>query len=353
MSEIESRTKRKTRPSFVWPIMLITVGVIFLLSNLGLVKDDFLIIIWRIWPVIFIIIGLDSLLRRNEIAGPVFMIGLGLIILLSSIGWVEWRFWDILWRLWPILLVAIGLEIITGRRHLWVSIVIVSMMVAALCGVLWVFGRGQFGAEALGISTISHPLGEIHDADVSISPVVGELTIDGFVDTNTLITGKLNDDGSQGVYSDYSVSSKSGIFSIDSRSFINFPGTQSWDWDFSLTDQIPLALDLEMGVGDMSVDLSNLILQSLEINQAIGELNLTLAEGDDYRAELSQAIGSIIIELPEDCGVRIEISRAISTLSLPSSFEHRGGYYYSSNYDTSDFKIDLEVNQAIGSIEIR
>jgi len=305
MSEIESRTKRKTRPSFVWPIMLITVGVIFLLSNLGLVKDDFLIIIWRIWPVIFIIIGLDSLLRRNEIAGPVFMIGLGLIILLSSIGWVGWRFWDILWRLWPIL------------------------------------------------STISHPLGEIDDADVSISPVVGELTIDGFVDTNTLITGKLNDDGSQGVYSDYSVSSKSGIFSIDSRSFINFPGTQSWDWDFSLTDQIPLALDLEMGVGDMSVDLSNLILQSLEINQAIGELNLTLAEGDDYRAELSQAIGSIIIELPEDCGVRIEISRAISTLSLPSSFEHRGGYYYSSNYDTSDFKIDLEVNQAIGSIEIR
>jgi hypothetical protein len=353
MSGYESRSKRKDRPSFILPIVLIAVGVVFLLSNLGFVKDNFWNTMWRIWPLIFIIIGLDSLFRRNEIAGPVFMIGLGTIILLSSVGLVGWRVWDILWRLWPILLVAIGLEIIAGRRYLWVSILIVGLMVTALVGVLWVFGRSQFRAESLKISTISHPLGEIDDANISISPVVGDLTIDVLNGTNGLITGRLGGEGGQGVYTDYYVTDNAGVFSIGSQSFMNFPGTQFWDWDFYLTNQIPLELNLSMGVGNMNADLSNLILQSVVINQAIGEVNLTLTDRDDYRAELSQAIGSIIVELPEDSGVRIKINRAISALRLPSNVEQKGDHYYSQNYETSEFKIDLEVNQAIGSIEIR
>lgn len=353
MSEIESRSKRKERPSFVWPIILIFVGVIFLLSNLGLIKDDFWNTMWRLWPVIFIIIGLDSLFRRNEIAGPVFMIGLGSIILLTSVGLVGWRAWDILWRLWPILLVAIGLEIIAGRRSLWISILIVGIMVAALVVGVWTFGGGQIREESLNISTINKPLGQINDADISISPVVGDLTIDDLGETNVLIDGRLNGDGGQGVYTDYYVTDNTGIFTINSQSFINFPGSQSWDWDFNLTDQIPLDLNLSMGVGSMNVFLSNLNLSSLEVNQAIGEVNLSLADRNSYAVELSQAIGSIKVELPENSGVRIEISRAISALSLPSTFVKRGDYYYSDNYESAQFQVDLEVNQAIGSIDIR
>ena len=77
MSENKVKIRKKPKPSFIWPLVLITVGAVFLLSNLGIIQGEIGEKIWRLWPVIFIAIGLDSLFRRNEIVGPVFMIGLG------------------------------------------------------------------------------------------------------------------------------------------------------------------------------------------------------------------------------------------------------------------------------------
>jgi hypothetical protein len=52
---------RRMGPVF-WPILLIAVGVIFLLSNLGLLPFD-ASQLWRLWPLILVVIGLDVLLQ--------------------------------------------------------------------------------------------------------------------------------------------------------------------------------------------------------------------------------------------------------------------------------------------------
>jgi predicted membrane protein len=108
-----------------------------------------------------------------------------------------------------------------------------------------------------------------------------------------------------------------------------------------------------MGAGGMAVDLSGLILENLDVAQAVGELKVSLSGLGDYSADISQAVGSIVIDLPKDVGVRLEVSRAISSLDLPSDFEQRGDYYYSSGYDKADYKIDLQISQAVGSIVVR
>jgi len=62
---------RRIGPVF-WPILLIAVGVIFLLSNLGLLPFD-ASQLWRLWPLILVVIGLDVLLeafwRRGQPGG--------------------------------------------------------------------------------------------------------------------------------------------------------------------------------------------------------------------------------------------------------------------------------------------
>lgn len=47
-----------------WPVAMITMGLIFLASNLGLLPRDF----WNLWPIILIVVGLGGLLTsdRNE-----------------------------------------------------------------------------------------------------------------------------------------------------------------------------------------------------------------------------------------------------------------------------------------------
>jgi hypothetical protein len=62
---------RRIGPVF-WPILIIVVGVVFLLSNLNLLPID-VGQLWRLWPLILVVIGLDILLetawRRGRSGG--------------------------------------------------------------------------------------------------------------------------------------------------------------------------------------------------------------------------------------------------------------------------------------------
>jgi hypothetical protein len=353
MTEREVKKQKKRRPSFIWPIILITLGVMFLLSNLGIIEENIWNQFWRLWPLLFIAVGLDSLFRRNEIAGPVFMIGLGLVILLTSFGLIGWGSWDILWRLWPVLLVAVGLEIIIGRRSLWISTLAVFLILAGLGSVLWFFGEGvPVGAE-LEDQFINQPLDTLSDAEILIRPAVGELNVSSRSDSTALVDGEIQIGNRANVYEDFRVDGDTGKFKLDTRSAVYWPGVRPWQWDLSLTTRIPLQADISMVVGEMNLELSDLTITHLDTKQAVGEMNISLAAKEDYSAEISQAVGSIVIEIPENLGLKIEINKAISSLSMPSSFIRRGDYYYSPNFENSDYKVELIISQAVGSILLR
>ena len=350
----EYKPKREHPHSFVWPIILIAVGVIFLLSNLGLLGDDVWSMVWRLWPVFFIAIGLDSLFRRKEIVGPVFMIGLGCVFLLSSLGLLGWGAWDVLWRLWPLLLVAVGIEIIVGRRSIWISLLSVMLIFAVLAGAIWLSGLGTLGGERLTSETISQALdADIAQAEIYLAPAVGDLNLFPLTESDNLISGDVNIGKGRPVWSDYDVSGDTAKFYVEVRSVTVYPNNFGWDWDFGLTTLIPLKLDVSMGVGDMSLDLAGLTVSRLDVSQGVGEITVFLPFQDSYRADISQAIGNIVVVVPDDIGVRIEVSRAISAFSVPSDFEHRGDFYYSPGYDNAEVHADLEISQAIGNIEVK
>ncbi len=353
MSEQKPEPRRLHRPSFIWPVILITIGIVILLNNLGMVEGDFWTIVWQWWPVLLVAIGLDSLFRRNEITGPVFLIGLAMVILANNLGFIGWGTWNILWRLWPILLVAVGLEIIIGRRSLWVSILVVLLIVGALGGVLWTYGMNTPGGAVLGTTTVDQTLGEIESAEIEINPTAGNLIVDHMTDSTALVKGKVGLEGRSKVYTDYHVQGEIGYFKIDSRLVNNVPSFSTWNWDLGLTERIPIQLVVSMGAGDMELNLAGLNISGLEVSQGVGDITLILQDSGSYDVRVQQAIGSITITLPKSIGVRIEVDRAITNLDIPLGYQHEGDYYYSPEYESSDYKVNLKISQAIGNIEIR
>jgi hypothetical protein len=354
MSERKERPFRRERPSFIWPILLVVVGGIFLLSNLGLFGSAQWGSLWRLWPVILIAIGLDSLFRRNEIAGPVFMIVLGSIFLMSSLGLIGWESWDMLWRLWPVLLVAVGIEILIGRRSLWLSLLATVAIVGVLGVVIFrIGGVGFVTGTPLTHESIQQVLEDIDRAEVSLRPAVGRLDVSGDSQSTDLVSGSFQADRFENVYADYTVEGRTGHFVMRSQPMVNFPGNRGWDWELVLNGGLPLDLELAMGVGEMNADLANLDLEKLDVSQGVGDIDLILAGGGDYSGDVSQAIGQVVVRIPSDVGVRLQVSRAISSLDIPAGFERDGDFYYSPNYESTDYKVDLEISQAIGSVEVR
>ena len=65
------------------------------------------------------------------------LIGLSLTFLLRNLGLVDMDIWLALLRLWPILLIAVGLDILIGRRSLSGSLLVAAITVALIAVGLW------------------------------------------------------------------------------------------------------------------------------------------------------------------------------------------------------------------------
>ena len=55
--------------------------------------------------------------RKPGLVGPTILIAMGVIFLLNNLGLVSWDIWGTLLQLWPILLIALGLDMLVGRRR--------------------------------------------------------------------------------------------------------------------------------------------------------------------------------------------------------------------------------------------
>ena len=92
-----------------WGLILVAVGGLFLLETLG--KADAGDIISDFWPVILILIGLWILLSSGfrNVLSPLILIALGAIFLLINLGVFEHNVWN---YAWPAAIVILGLWLI-------------------------------------------------------------------------------------------------------------------------------------------------------------------------------------------------------------------------------------------------
>jgi len=107
-------TNSKNNQSSWVGITLIIVGFLFILDTFNIMEFGGIISDW--WPAIFIIIGLIKLKGQDRGSGLVFIL-IGALLLLTIHNVVEW---NSIWRLWPLILIFIGLSMIfKGRRTNW------------------------------------------------------------------------------------------------------------------------------------------------------------------------------------------------------------------------------------------
>src|SRR5690349_2251079 len=86
---------------------IITLGILFLLRNVGILYFDD---IWQYWPVILIVIGISKLANpysaSNVIRGLIIG-GVGTVFLLNNLGYIYGNVWE---YIWPAVLIAVGLS---------------------------------------------------------------------------------------------------------------------------------------------------------------------------------------------------------------------------------------------------
>lgn len=356
MGEImsEKNPKRVThRSSLFWPFLLIAVGVLFLLNNLGIIQGNIWDQLVIYWPVIFIVIGLDSIYKGDGIVGAVVMLSIGGVFLLANLGYLAIDGWQVIIRLWPVLLIAIGIDILIGRRAVWLSLIGLVLVMAILAGGIWYFGV-QSGDLINPGKTLSQPLNGIEEATIDLEPGVGEVIISRGSAEDILFSGTTPEGIS--TRENISQNGEQGTFSIqggENFSFLGASRENKWDWDIKLSTIPTIDLKFGLGVGNCRIDLRGLKINALDISLGVGDALIILPSEGNFQAKIDGAIGQVLIYLPEGMGLRVKSNYGLGNFKAPAAFVKIGDYYQTKGFTKASHQVDLNISQAIGVITVK
>lgn len=295
--------------------------------------------------------------RRRSIVGPVILILLGVAFLLNNLHLVQWNIWTMVWRLWPIWLIAVGLDLMIGRRFQWGSIaVLVIVLAVAGVAVTWQgmnMSAFTVGEELTG-DKIAQPVGSAKTASVTIKSSVGELRIAPGSDDNLLVDGTVQQLNGEQVTKNASGSGDHLSYTLRSNLTVTVPNfdNQHGLWDLRVNPKVAMDLDLGTGVGKSTIDLTSMTLRSLKVDSGVGELYMTLPAHGKFAADVNAGIGKVTIVIPHGMAAEVRVSTGIGHVEVLGQTGRDGRTYYTGDWGKSEDQVTIRVDGGIGEIVI-
>lgn len=317
---------------------------------------------------------------------PVILIGVGVILLLRNLEIIPAFNISMLLRLWPLILVVIGLDILFGRRASWVGGAIGLLAVGGIIAFL-MFNPSLGITETSGTKTdtISEPLEGATSAKYYLEFSSDPVDLNTLADNYHLVTGTITHSGTLNF--DVSGTTEKVVHlsqTTSSNDWLqwNFVFAEQ-NWEIALNPDIPSELIVDGGSGSVNMDLSGMKLTSLQaamgsgssqfdfpvsdtpytavIESGSGSVNMTLPAETDLELTLDSGSGSVNISVPAASGLRIEVMDSGSgSLNIPDGMEQIGGSadmetgaWQTAGFDTAPSKITIKIySRGSGSVNI-
>lgn len=291
--------------------------------------------------------------HRVPIIGPVLLIGAGLLFLLDNLGVISFNVWE-LWRLWPLVLIAIGLDLIVGRRSPVLSLLLVIAVLAG--GAALLYGSGGLRSRGDTMRTnLSVPLEGAKSADVYIESGTGRLSVHTG-DTSRLAVGTLEYYETMGIPAQTveRAGDKVTLRLSQPGDERNSFGDEGPEWNISLNPQVPTRLTVNTGVGETDLDLKDARVTELNMEVGVGATNVTLPEqGGTTQVNIRGGVGALNLSIPDEVEARIKVQSGLGGVDVDDRFRAEGeDTYVSQGYDRAENKVEVQVQVGVGGIEV-
>ena len=311
------------------------------------------------WGVFFVLLGGIPLLVQSGVLDPGLLAGA--------------------WRLWPLVIVGLGLGLILGRTPFAVA---GSLLVAATFGMI--FGSLLAAGPTLGaigrdcgsdVTGTRFPdrtgtfAGSAANVDLHVScRHVSVATADG---NGWSVTGTSRSGEGPRITSDPTNLAVRG--NDDGVPFVE-SGASRGDWTITLPRSVPIALSTTADFGSLDANLAGVNLTdlamtanfsnaTLDLSQAkVESMSLTanfastavhLPSGSNMQGSVTANFGSLALCVPAGIGLRVTVAGgALSSTDLEGSGMTRvGNTWTSAGYDAAAARTDLTTTANFGSVQ--
>ncbi len=276
----------------------------------------------------------------------VVLVFLGVLFLLHNMGVLPWSVWGTLWRFWPAIFVVIGLNILWGGRHPW----LVLLASAALFGGIVIAAALIASNTPQRTTEYAQPVAGIERAEVDITHGGGELTIGSLPQSSSSFVEAA---ATPDLRPEFRKSGTTGKLEL------RVPGADPWPGgDIHLTAyfnrNVPMQMDLRTGASAARIDLTDLKVTDLKLEVGATKVDLKLpARAGSSEALIKAGAASIDVAVPQGVAARIQVTSGISSVNVGSRFPRSGGVYESPDYATAQNRIDIRLEVGVSSVTVR
>jgi hypothetical protein len=272
-----------------------------------------------------------------------------------------------------------------NRFRLWLMVVSGIVAVSILLGVP---GTVVGAASDVVTERFREPLGSTEAAKISVNASIGDVHITALDDSTGLIDAAISHLGEIDFVVD---GDREKNVSISQRQ--NDGGLQ-WQpitvleevyWNIGINPDVPVALQIENGIGAGRYDLSALQLVELELKVGVGSVQVdlpsmssaydvrvngsaggtTISVPEDAAANLrlQTGIGEFVVDVPYDAAVRVVATSEIGSVNVPSDFIRTsregdgllgdGGVWETEGFSEAERQILIEFAGEIGGLTVR
>lgn len=292
-----------------------------------------------------------SFSQRGVPIGALLLIAVGVVLLLQSLGVLSWDLWATLWRFWPVVLLVIGVNLLLGSRYPIAVSGIVAVLLAGAVGLaVWVHGStGGFGNDLIRV--VEYPLDDTRRLEARVRFGAGRLVVAALPEgSSTLARGEFGGSKASpslhktGTTAELKLEGGGGSF-----------GTRGSDWTVRVSRDVDLFLDVDSGASDISLDLSQLRASELTLDLGASRADVVLPGAvPRARATVKAGAADVTLTVPEGVAARIDADAGLASLDVDTArFPRSGGVYVSPDYDTASRRVDLEIKAGAAKITVR
>lgn len=132
-------------------------------------------------------------------------------------------------------------------------------------------------------------------------------------------------------------------------------GDIEYRWDIFLLNNVPMDMNVDLGVGESNLNLGDLYLQNLVVDTGVGEttIDLTGSVRESYDVRINGGVGKTTVYLPEGVGLKLEVNTGIGSMVINGlQKEGDSDVYTNESYGATDVNIMLDISGGIGEINV-
>jgi len=293
--------------------------------------------------------------RRGPGAWPIVLIALGVLFLLHNLGALNLTALFGLLAYWPVALIAVGLNLLTSGRYRSA----LTVAAVALAVLLWTVDGGPRslvgGTSAAEVVPVAYSLDGAAAARVTLDLGVGRVRIDDGAGSGLLASGSVALGRGESLEVNEGRENGTALLELRTRgasgTFVGVGVAEERSWALSLTREVPLALRVSAGVGENRIDLRNAQLLDLSFRGGVGESLLELPSGR-YAASVEVGVGSTTVRVPADAAVRLSLSTGLGRADVSGTWNRDGDVYTTPGFETAVERIDLRVAGGVGEVRV-